>query len=214
MRFNLLEKKIRLLYGIGKNLRIVSRVEEGYISQNYILEADSNRFFLKQYADYTEQQIKEIHDVKEYLSKSGIPVIIPIKTLSGDTYFSSKGKYYTLFPFIAGKTTDREKISRSSLKSLAQVLAQIHLLSKDSYPQIINQYQKFWDSNDFIASSKAILNQLEQIDQKTDFDLLATRTLKLKSLIVKGNSITPADLNIRNEFLVHGDYHEKNVFLN
>lgn len=212
MESNLLEKEICLLYDIGKNLKIVSQVKEGYLSQNYILNSDNNHFFLKQYANYTEQQIDEIHHVKKYFADSGIPIILPIETVSGKTYFTLKDKFYALFPFINKKTVDRKDLSKKSLQSLAHMLAKMHLLSKDGYPNIINQYQKFWDSKDFLVTSEIILDKLKHIEPKNDFDRLALKTLKLKMNIVKNNKVTPEDLNIQNNHLVHGDYHEKNVF--
>lgn len=213
MEFNLLERELSHLYGIGKNPKIINPVKEGYLSQNYILESGNNRFFLKQYANYTEQQIKEIHQVKRYFADSGIPIILPIVSISGKTYFTLEDKFYALFPFINRKTVNRKELSSKSLKSLAQMLAKIHLLSKDDYPKIINQYQKSWNSEDFFVTSKIILNKLEHKDSKNDFDYLALKTLNLKVEIVKNNRITPEDLDIQNKCLVHGDYHEKNVFL-
>lgn len=212
METNLLEKEICLLYDIGKRPRIANQIKEGYLSQNYILKSDNNRFFLKQYANYTEQQIDEIHHVKKYFAEEGIPIILPIETVSGKTYFTLEDKVYALFPFIHAKTVDRRSLTKKSLQSLAHMLARMHLLSKDGYPEIINQYQKFWDSEDFHVTSDTILSKLEHIEQKNDFDRLAIKTLNLKIRLVKNNKVTPEDLSIQNNHLVHGDYHEKNVF--
>ena len=80
-----LELKISNLYDVAKGVKFVRNIEEGYLSQNYVLETPEKKFFLKQYSDrYELDMVRDIHKVKFFFAKSGIPIILPYKDNSNE----------------------------------------------------------------------------------------------------------------------------------
>jgi Ser/Thr protein kinase RdoA (MazF antagonist) len=87
----------------GLSLNYVEKVTKGVLSENYILNDDTTKFFFKKYRYDDEERIREIHAAKKYFADNSIPVILPIETISGNTYFALDNFYYVLFPFVEGR---------------------------------------------------------------------------------------------------------------
>ncbi len=208
-------QKISTLYPIAKGIRFAGNVKEGYLSQNYILQNSEQKFFLKQYsAKYSLEMLKDIHKVKFFFGKSGIPVILPYEDLNGGTIFEDNGRYYALFPFVVGKILVREELFKKEITCLGKLLAKVHGLSKNGVPLKIKSGGKTWDSKKFFLESNLLLEKIENISEKKEFDKLALKVLKKKIEIVKSNKLLLKELGLENNHLLHGDFHEQNVFFN
>lgn len=208
-----LEKKISTLYPLAKGIKFVKKVNEGYLSQNYILSNSKLKFFLKEYsANYSLDILKDIHKVKFFFGKEGIPVILPYKDKNNETIFEDNGRYFTLFPFVVGTIHSREKLSKNELINLGGLLAEVHILSQKGIPFRIETEKGKWNPNKFLEESQLILKKVESIKNKTEFDELTLEVLKKKINIVKSNKLLAEDLGLKNDHLLHGDFHEKNVF--
>jgi len=210
-----LENKISNLYPSAQGVRLEKNVMEGYLSQNFILSNTKLKFFLKEYsANYTLDVLKEIHRVKFFFEKEGIPVILPYKNKKNETIFEDKGRYFSLFPFVVGIIHPREKLSINEIKNLGRLLAEVHILSKNGIPFKIEEEKGKWDLNKFQEKSQLILEIVEGRKKKTKFDELTLEVLKRKIKIVNKNKLLAEDLGLKNDHLLHGDFHEKNVFFN
>lgn len=189
------------------------KVNEGYLSHNHILETNQGKYFLKQYREeYKEDGVKDIHKVVRLLFNKGIAAVKPIKNKNGDTHFIFNSHIYTLFPFLSALTVDRNNITKKSIKSLAKTLAEIHLQSSNGLPLKISSRQGTIDRNIFLGAYPEIVKAIESKNKKDDFDELALKVLKLKKSIVdKSTKRTESSVAV-NDHLLHGDYHEKNVF--
>jgi homoserine kinase type II len=196
------------------NIFSVEQVKGGYLSQNYILKTTKGNLFLKQYSNaYTEEQIKDINKVANFFSRNNIPVILPLPTTEDKEYFIFNNRIYSLFPFVNGVKLDRRNIDSENISSLAKTLADIHILSLNKPPIQINAYQGAIDTTAFFKDSPRILNALSSIKEKSSFDKLALDLLTLKQNIVNKNIEKIKTLQVKTTHLLHGDYHEKNVFL-
>ncbi|MDX9739508.1 MAG: phosphotransferase [Candidatus Dojkabacteria bacterium] len=210
-----LQSKISNLYPITKDIRLVESVKEGYLSQNYILYTSKQKFFLKQYSPkHTLDALKDVHKVKFFFNNGGIPVILPYSNINGETITEENGQYYTIFPFVEGKILTREDISKGVVGSYGNLLAKVHTLSSKGIPFEIESTKGIWNSEKFLSNSMTILKIIEDIKTKNEFDYLAIRVLNKKIDIVKSNRLLPEELELKNDHLLHGDFHEKNVFLN
>jgi Ser/Thr protein kinase RdoA (MazF antagonist) len=207
---NLINKKYS---GIG-NILSTEKVTEGYLSQNYILKSSKGAFFLKQYRNtYSEDEIKDIGRVASFFSRNNIPVILPLPTNQDKTYFIFNNRIYSLFPFVNGVKIDRKDIDKKSIISLAKILAKTHRLSLNNPPVQISARQGAIDSTRFLNDSPKIIKVLDSIKEKSPFDELALEGLSLKRSIVEGNIEKIKSLKVKADHLLHGDYHEKNVFV-
>jgi Ser/Thr protein kinase RdoA (MazF antagonist) len=205
-------EKIRDLYEIAGKAELLEKVNSGYLSQNFILQNGSNKLFLKQYRFDDFEKIKEIHRVKLFFSNGGIPIILPIQHNEGDLIFEHDGKFYSLFPFVEGKIIRRAERSRKAFDSTGAMLAEIHILSKNGHPDIIHDYAKGWKKKKFLSEAKNVRRKIETFLNKTDFDKLALSTLDYKTDLVKQNKLQYEKLNLRNDHIIHGDYHGQNIF--
>lgn len=208
-----LQKYIIDSYPEIDNILSVTVVEEGYLSQNYVLHTSKEKLFLKQYRDrYSGDQVKEIHKVIQFFSDKGIQSVSPIENIDKNTYFVFNSHGYCLFPFLSGTPGDRKHIAKNSIKSLAKTLAKIHLLSSDGIPIKISREQGAIDRRKFLDAYPEIVKVIESKKQIDDFDKLALKVLKLKKSIVDKSMNQMKDSKTFNTHLLHGDYHEKNVF--
>src|SRR3989338_5272717 len=172
--------KIRKLYGIAEKAELFEKVKDGYLSQNFILQNDGTKLFLKQYRFDNIEKIKEIHRAKFFFASGNIPVILPIQNSEGDYIFERAGKFYSLFPFVEGRIIQRAERSLKAFESAGRMLAKIHILSKNGYPDIIHDHTKGWKKEVFLPEAQEIKQKIETISVKTDFDKFALNTLQFK----------------------------------
>jgi Ser/Thr protein kinase RdoA (MazF antagonist) len=196
-----------------KNISSAEKITEGYLSYNHILNTPQEKYFLKQYREeYTEDRVKEVHKIINFFSDKGIPSVTPIENKQGKTYFIFNSHIYTLFPFLNGIVEDRKNITEKPIKSLAKTLAKIHLVSSNGLPLRISSHHGIIDRNVFLDAYPEIIKAIKSKKEKDDFDKLALKVLKLKKFIVdKSKKRTESSVAV-NDHLLHGDYHEKNVF--
>ena len=189
------------------------KVVEGYLSQNYILNTSQNRYFLKQYRDsFQEEDIIDVHNVIKFFVGKGVPAILPLKTKRGTSYFIFNSRIYSLFPFVEAKIGDRGNIQEKGIVSLAEALAKIHLLSFKKLPLSIKSRQGAIDRDGFLRIYPEIVRIIQSKEEKEPFDNLSLEVLEVKKSIVDKNSEKVKKLQIKRDHLLHGDYHEKNVF--
>lgn len=205
-------KKIRKLYGIAEKAELFEKVKDGYLSQNFVLQNDGIKLFLKQYRFDNLEKIKETHRAKFFFASGDIPVILPVQNNASDYIFEHAGKFYSLFPFVEGRIIQRAERSRKVFESAGRMLAKIHILSKQGYPDIIHDYAKGWKKKDFLSEAEAIKQKIETASMKTDFDKLALGILQYKIKLVAENDLRYEELNLKNDHIIHGDYHGRNIF--
>lgn len=193
------------------SLDFVQKVEAGYLSHNYILKSNYQKYFLKQYRPSPLSRIHEVHTVKFYFAQNNIPIILPLRNSAGSTYFEFDSNIYALFPFVKGLTLSIESLTTQALISLGRTLAQIHLLSKQQYPQISKRAERF-SKERFMLKFDNISSVISSFKNPTQFHNALKESLILKKQLVEENTLTEKDLNLPFDHLLHGDYHNHNVF--
>lgn len=201
--------KINQLY--GTNVSLSEKVTRGFLSDNYFLSDGKNKFFLKKYRFDNSSRIAEIHASKKYFADGGIPVILPVSLLNGDTFFEHDGAYYALFPFVEGKHLERGNLTEASIISLGQMLGKIHLLGKES-KLAIDDHFKIESEENTLKKIENILTKISEISVQSDFDKVALENVKMKKELLLKNSITFESLGLNCDHLIHGDYLDHNVF--
>ncbi len=208
------EEKVLELYKDVEEIIESKKVTEGYLSNNRIISNKKQKFFLKQYEQgYTIEHIEDIFKASEFFSSKNLPIIMPIKNNLKQLYFQIDSDIYALFPFVESKTVDRYHIKKENIISLAETLAKIHLLSSNGIPIQINDCQNIANKEKFLNIHTEIMDVLEAKKQLDKFDKLTLKSLELKKSIVTSSSDTENE-SIKRYFnhLLHGDYHEKNIF--
>ena len=208
------EEKVLDLYRDVGEIVESKKVTEGYLSNNRIISNKNQKFFLKQYEQgYTIEHIESIFKASEFFSSKNLPIIMPIKNSLKQLYFQIDSDIYALFPFVESNTVDRYHIKKENIISLAETLAKIHLLSSNGVPIQIDRYQKTANKEKFLNIHAEIMDVLKAKKELNKFDKLALKSLELKKSTVTSSSDTEnQSISTYFNHLLHGDYHEKNMF--
>ncbi len=215
-------KKVNQLFDLP-TLTYVGKAKGGFLSDNYIVKNKDNKYFLKKYRATVESRLPAVNKSEEFFANENIPVILPIKTKTGKSYFTIEGNSYSLFPFVNARTFNHRtgKLTPTIAKSIASNLATMHLLSKKEYPRIADEQLSEWDPkriyksfDNFKEYSKRVLDIINKKTKKSAFDKLALEiiSLKIKVAATLPRKFKSSDLG--KNHLVHGDYHAQNVFIN
>lgn len=201
--------KINSLYNL--QLHSAEKVTKGFLSENHILHSDNKKYFLKRYRFDSKDRIEEVHSVKKYFANGGIPVVLPIANVEGNTFFFSDGGYFALFPFVPDKQLNRGSLADTAIISLGETLGKIHLLGKDSNLPIKERF-KAWNKEKSLEKIEMIYTELKKETNPTDFDKLALESIETKKRLIQDNSVVYEDLKLPSDHLIHGDYLDHNVF--
>lgn len=203
--------EIASLYGLAK-LTMVKKVESGILSHNFIVSDGNSMYFLKEHRHEEESKIHSIQEVEEFFKSGGIPIVMPMLTQKGDRLFEDNGRFYSLFPFVEGKTYRRENATETALKSAGALLGQIHLLSKDKLPDIDLEKTTSYSESGFFNDAEKIKKDLAQKSELDQFDKDVLAVIEEKENLLAENKIDEEKLNLGQDHLIHGDYKLTNMF--
>ncbi len=212
-------KKLSRVYGLA-GLRPVQQVKTGVLSKNYILQTGKTKYFLKQYRLHVGDKVQEIHAAKDFFSKGGVPVVLPLKSKAGRTFIKHGGEVYALFPYLPFKTVaNGDELNMQQLQNLGALLGRMHRLSSKQLPNIAHTNIPEWNAehvvelkHKFTVTANQILDIIAKKKTKTKFDILAKKTLLLKLRLL--NKL-PKSFDVKKlgkAHFLHGDFHERNVF--
>ncbi len=203
-------KTIANLYDIPE-IKNTEKVKRGFLSENYKLSTNANNYFLKKYRFDNEKKIKDIHLSKKYFSDNGIPVIMPIKTKTGVTYFKQGSSYFTLFQFISKLQPDLGYLNDEMITSMGKMLGKMHLIGKNCSLKLTNTFDT-QNNDETLKIANILIDKILQLKTKTNFDKLALKTIIFKKKLIEKNNIEYKDLHLINDHLIHGDYLDSNIF--
>lgn len=199
-------------YDIGP-IAQAEKIEKGYLTNNHVLETESGKYFLKEYhSQETVERMREIHRAKNYFSRGGIPIILPLESRARETFIEHGGRYYALFPFIDGRAIDEEDLTPTSIESLGEVCASIHLLGKKKEAPRVKKEFKPWDWEAFFQKAEQILEVLSTKTTKDSMDILVEEMVRQKISLAERFRREYGEFGFKNDHLIHGDFHDANVF--
>jgi Ser/Thr protein kinase RdoA (MazF antagonist) len=205
-------KKLTELYSPNEPFTASKEVTKGALSINKIISNSSTSFFLKQYrSSLQEDKIREIHTIKSFFYEGGIPVIMPIEIETGSSYFEFEDSFYALFPFINGRQIERSDLTPKALISMAEMLGKIHKIGKQSELNIKSAFRA-WNKGNFLERAHRIVETIDGLPIKTEFDLLALKSLKKKINLVLKHDELVLEMGLGRPQLIHGDYMNNNLF--
>ncbi len=202
-------EKINKLYGV--KISSFSRVDKGFLSENYILVSDKNKFFLKKYRFDNAEKIREIHSVKKYFSEKDIPVILPIPYMENKTFFELNDSFFALFPFVESGQFERGALPNNSIVSLGKFLGKIHLAGKNSDLKI-ESFFKVASKEKMLEKIGNILIEINKKNELNEFDKMALQSMNMKKELILSSVFNLESPIIDLSHLIHGDFLEGNVF--
>lgn len=190
---------------------VVSPVEAGFLSHNFIIETTEQKFFFKQYRFSDLSRIQGIHRAKFFFADAGVPVILPIQNKHGETILQSGEQFFTLFPFVAGHQFKRGHLSQVALGAMARMQAQIHRAGANIHLHDVQTVSMRKSYQEFVEMAQLLLSKIPK-ENETAFDVSAREALRLKIRLAEQNRSAIEDIDMASDHLVHGDYQDGNVF--
>ena len=190
--------------------------ETGTVNQTVLLTTDRGRFVLRGYRHQNIEPIEREHAVIAYARAAGLPAVAPLPLPSGATVYEENGKYYSLFPWAAGRQVRRADIETRHAAAMGLCLARLHV-ALATFPVDRHPFPRYWvplDRGDILAR----MDELEaRMRAALTTDALAPTALArvlgqrmyLEGLPdgVLGHYQSPLA-----EQVIHGDYQEANLF--
>lgn len=186
-------------------------IERGYLSNNFRLQSDISSYFLKQYRFDHPERVQAAHEAKFFFAAAGVPVILPLRTRHGNSFFEFDQRFYALFPYIEGRHLQRGCFSRRAIESSAEMLARIHQAGKNAPVTYVKARSAVRNKAQFDETAQWILAKLSQ-SQATEFDQLAFETIQLKMHLATRHRGDFDEIDLPSDHLVHGDYQDANLF--
>lgn len=206
-----LSKKLDNLYGIGA-VRGLSLVHGGYMSRNFRLETDQGIFFLKQYRNRISTVIHEIKYAEQFFAEHGLPVITPVMDRFSRPAFWFDENWYSVFPFVDGRSPLSEELTDAQAEALGATLARFHVAGV-RFDQRHFQSLPLWDHRrfhlEYVELREALLNE----PVAGDFGPRVLDLLERKRAFVESNRYQPRDMPLAYTCLLHGDYLPANTFM-
>lgn len=193
---------------------MVTPVNAGYLSRNWIIITQQGRYFLKEYRFGDSSRVVAAHAALFHFHRAGISVIVPLSTLDNQTICHWEGRFYTLFPFVEGRQLQRGALSARAVESIATLLARLHLAGYNAQIPEIRQRLPTDGRPTFHSQSEMILVIIDRQPDHTPFDELAVQTIRRQQALVATTPMEYGALGLAADHLLHGDYHEGNLFFN
>lgn len=205
--------KIKAKYDLPA-LQLQNKVTRGYLSHNYILENNDRKLFLKQYRHPNKNKVKQILNIANFFHSHGIPTIEPITNNQNKKITTINNKHFSLFPHINKKQVSRGETNEKMVKSMAKMMAKIHKIGqKDNLPKAEKKNIN-WSKENLNKKAEQVKKVIADKDSPTQYDKLARRTIDTKLKLAEQYPISPDELNLKCNCLIHGDFYSENIFLN
>ncbi len=206
---NKLIDKINELYGF--RLRYLEKVEKGFLSENHILSEGGKKYFLKKYRFDNEKKIREIHSVKNCFSSGGVSIILPLVNKKGNTFFFFENGYFSLFPFVYGKSLERANFTDATISSFGETLGHIHRVGEKAHLKGLGMFHP-WKKENALETIELLETEIVKKTALDPFDKMAKEGLLRKKKIISENVTSFDEIGLLSDHLIHGDYLDHNVF--
>lgn len=123
-------------YRLG-DIRSITESFEGVVNHNYIIEASSGKYLLKQFRYKTIEALPEIALAEQLMHERGIPAICMIPAHSGSTFVIYDDAPYALYPFVESDCS--HQYSLADYHAMGVMLARLHRAGSKDIPDTLLQ---------------------------------------------------------------------------
>jgi homoserine kinase type II len=193
-------------YGLGR-LRAAQRIERGFVDENWLVDTDHERYFLKRRHPRRRQPARVIraqHDLIEHLREAGFPAPSIVHTIGGETFLIMDGEQYEIQDYIDGQPYNHGR--KEHLQAAAGMLGQYHAHVEGFAPQALRERGPLYSP----AKAGEILNCLReawQLEGAPDLAQIARKLDTYAGYLVdrfSGHGALP-------HVVIHGDYYAGNL---
>ena len=200
-------------YGLGRPLD-VQPAGGGLLNQNLIAVTAGGAYFLKGYRYVEPDPVAREHRVIAFAAAAGVPVAAPLAAPGGHTFLRVGGRQWAIFPRIADHQLRTPQLSPAHARAMGQVLGQIHTalagfpaLEAARYPAKL-----LWDSGRAADEMREYEAAIAAFPAPTPFDQHALSSFAYRRTLLAAGVPPPAAFADLPAQMLHGDYHEGNLF--
>ena len=209
------EELVRVLgyYGLGE-LRAAQRTEHGFVNDNWTVETDWGRYFLKRRHPYLRQPdlIRAQHALIERLRQAGFPAPTVVPTAGGETFLVLGGEFYEIHEYVEGEPYDHDRPAH--LEEAALTLGRYHVHIENFAPQALRDLGELY-SPTILSTILTHLTKAWRLDRDPDPSTSSGHRL---AQVVRQLGAQAADLAARfaghgalPHLVIHGDYYAGNL---
>jgi len=192
-------------YDLG-NQRIVWRVERGFVNENWVVETDRGRYFVKRrHPDLRQPDVvRAQHSLVEHLREREFPAPAIVPTLRGETLLHLEGELFEVQEYVDGAPYDRERAAH--FREAALTLGRFHRCVRGFAPRALRRPDPLYAPkllrarlDDLIAAWK--------LDRGASFERVVRR-LRAHSADLAARFAAHGALP---RLVIHGDYYAGNL---
>lgn len=193
-------------YDLGE-LNAVQRIESGFVDDNWLVDTDGGRYFLKRRHPRRRQSdrlVRAQHALIGWLQQAGFPAPTLVPTTSGETFLVSADELYEVEEYIDGEPYDHDRPEH--LEAAARTLGCYHVCIEGFAPSALRERGRLYCP----ANSREILARLGaawQFDRDPALMQLA-RQLREQVDDLEDRFARHEDLPC---LVIHGDYYAGNL---
>jgi Ser/Thr protein kinase RdoA (MazF antagonist) len=193
-------------YRLG-SLQAARRLEQGFVDDNWIVETDRGRFFVKRRHPRRRQSdhlIRAQHELMQFLRRGGFPAPVIVPTAGGERFLLVDGEVYEIAECIEGAPYDPDRPQH--LVAAGETLGQYHTLVKGLVLPVLRGRAELYRP----ANARTELERLREAWQiEHDPGLLeAAREIEAQ---IEALAARFAEHTVLPRWTIHGDYHGGNL---
>lgn len=180
----------------------------GTLNDNYRVSSGTRQFFVRHHrADCDRDQIIAEHALVVWVGERGIPVARPLADREGRTITETADGFWSVFPWIAGRSLVRGRIGASDARALGAMHGRIQT-TLAAHPRSGEQQALRWDA----ADSLSVLRDVEAVAIRAQADPWLLEGLRTQARMLEADwSRAPSAFGSLPSQLVHGDYHDEQM---
>lgn len=201
-------------HGLGPPLTL-RPAPGGMLNQNLFATTARGQFFLKGYRYAELAPVQREHDLIDFARGRDVPAVAPLRGPGGATALRVGGRIWAVYPLLVDRQESAETLSAMHASSMGRMLGRIHaalatlpLRQAARYPVRGLAWDSKRASEEMAEYEKAIARR-PHLDE---FDRHALASFSYRRTLIGGGLPPPAAFAGLPSQLVHGDFHEGNVF--
>jgi homoserine kinase type II len=202
-------------YALGQ-LQAAQRIEQGFVNDNWVVETDRGRYFLKRrHPDLHEPEkandtrmILAQHDLMKWLREADFPAPAIVPTVGGQTLLILNGDLYEIQGYIEGDPYDHDRSAH--LEAAATMLGRYHARVKGFAPRALCTHGDLYSPTNASAALRLVTTRLHEACQPGEAPGLAAILQQLKS---RAHDLATRFARHQTvpRLVIHGDYYAGNL---
>jgi homoserine kinase type II len=185
-------------------------VADSVSNENFRVETGDGPVFLKLHrATRTPERLAREQAAIVWAGERGVPVSVPLPAADGSTLVEWQGRWWSLYPWIGGRTYQRGSIGGAEAAVLGALQGQLHrVLADHPIEGLPANSELAWDTATSLADLALLDSSVEAIGTEQERGWVRRQRELLESGVARGSEAFSLAVQA-----THGDFHERNVML-